>query len=238
MSGEILLEIKNLSARYVVGSSSIKVLRSVNLKITRGEKIVVVGESGSGKSTLASLIVRLEPDNLVLDSGTALYKFNGQYIDLLKADDKLLSKIRGKEISMVFQNPSTSLNPVYTIGFQVSEALKLEKLAKGQLQEKIGGLLKTVKLPDPLRIARSYPHQLSGGQKQRAMIAIAISRTPKLIITDEPTSSLDVSVQAEILDLLRDINKRGSSIMMITHDIGVAYDFADLVVVMYGGMIV
>jgi len=232
---ETILEVRDLSAGYVTRKGYVPALRNASLKVSRGERVAIVGESGSGKSTLASIITRLEPKNLVTESGEVLYKG----VDLLKLGSKELRRLRGKEIAVVFQNPSESLNPLYKVGHQVAEALALDGLRGKELKAKVLDLLRKVRLPDPERIYRSYPHELSGGQKQRVAIAIAISRRPELLVADEPTTALDVSVQAKILDLLIRLNEEeGMTEVLVTHDIGVAYDFAHRVIVMYAGRVV
>lgn len=234
--GKNILEIRNLTASYVTRKGKVTALKNVSLKVREGERLAIVGESGSGKSTLASIITRLEPKNLIVETGEVLYRG----IDILRLNRKELRKIRGKEIATVFQNPSESLNPLYTVGNQIIEALRLEGLKnKVVLKNRAIALLQKVKIPTAERIFHSYPHELSGGQKQRVAIAIAISRSPRLIVADEPTTALDVSVQSRILELLVRLNEEGGATeILITHDIGVANDFADRVVVMYAGRIV
>ena len=233
--GKALLEVRGLSAGYVTRKGYVPALRGVGLAINEGERVAVVGESGSGKSTLAAIMTRLEPRNLVIESGEVLYKG----MNLLRMNGKELRKLRGREIAVVFQNPSESLNPLLRVGDQVVEALRLDGLRGREAKARALDLLRRVRLPDPERIYRSYPHELSGGQKQRVAIAIAIARSPKLLVADEPTTALDVSVQAKILDLLIRLNEEeGTTEVLITHDIGVAYDFAHRIIVMYAGRVV
>ena len=233
--GKALLEVRGLSAGYVTRKGYVPALRGVGLTINEGERVAVVGESGSGKSTLAAIMTRLEPRNLVIESGEVLYKG----MNLLRMNGKELRRLRGREIAVVFQNPSESLNPLLRVGDQVIEALRLDGLRGREAKARALDLLRRVRLPDPGRIYRSYPHELSGGQKQRVAIAIAIARSPKLLVTDEPTTALDVSVQAKILDLLIRLNKEeGTTEVLITHDIGVAYDFAHRIIVVYAGRVV
>lgn len=228
-----LLEIRELNASYVLGKKKERVLRRVNLNIERGERVAVVGESGSGKSTLASLILRLEPENLEIESGKIIF----EGIDLLSASEDELEKIRGKGISVVLQNPSSSLDPLYPVGEQIAEALREHGYGKEEAKSEAIELLRSVGIPNPEKRYNSYPHQLSGGQKQRVAIAIAIAMRPKLVVADEPTSALDVSTQTQIIELLNSLTREhGTSLLLITHDIGVAYDASDRIAVMYGGM--
>jgi oligopeptide/dipeptide ABC transporter ATP-binding protein len=233
-----LLEVKGLKATYITRKGTVRALRGVNLKVFKGERLAIVGESGSGKSTLASIMSRLEEVNLRVEGGELLFK--GE--NLLTMGKEALRELRKRNISVVFQNPSESLNPLYTIGDQVVEALKSSrhhKFDRGDLRREAIQLLKKVGLTTPERIFDSYPHELSGGQKQRVAIAIAIAKEPELLIADEPTTALDVSVQAKILELLIKINEElGITEILITHDIGVASDFAHRIAVMYGGKIV
>lgn len=235
-SNRVILEVRDLSASYLTREGRVPAIRGVTFQVSEGERVAIVGESGSGKSTLASIITRLEPRNLVIESGQVIYKGT----DLLRLSSKELRSYRGREIGVVFQDPSDSLDPLYKIGIQVEEALELDGIRnKSEKKARTLQLLRMVRLPTPERIYDSYPHELSGGQKQRVAIAIAVSRKPSLLVADEPTTALDVSVQAEILELLMDLNKRaGITEILITHDIGVAYEFADRIIVMYAGRIV
>ncbi|MGB9725534.1 MAG: ABC transporter ATP-binding protein [Fervidicoccaceae archaeon] len=229
-----LLEIEDLSASYLIGKRKEKVLKKVNLSINRGERVAIVGESGSGKSTLASILLRLEPENLLIESGKVLF----EGIDLISAGEEELEKVRGRGISVILQNPSSSLDPLYTVGEQISEALRENGYGKDEAKREAVELLRSVGIPNPEKRYNSYPHQLSGGQKQRVAIAIAIALRPKLIVADEPTSALDVSTQTQIIELLNGLTREyRTSLLLITHDIGVAYDASDRIVVMYGGMV-
>lgn len=237
MNNEPILKVRNLTAKYVSRKSEVYALRNVSLEVFRGERVAVVGESGSGKTTLAMIITRLEPKNLVIEGGDVLV---GR-LNVLRAREKELRELRRRKVSVIFQNPSESLDPLYKVGDQVIEALKAAGITgrRKQLRVKAEELLRRVNLPDPERIFDSYPHELSGGQKQRVAIAIALAKNPKLLVADEPTTALDVSVQTKILELLTRINEElGVTEVLITHDIGIAYDFAQRIVVMYGGRVV
>ncbi len=232
-----LIEVRSLTAKYVTRKGAVYALRNVDLEVLQGERIAIVGESGSGKTTLASILTRLEPSNLVVESGEVF--FEGK--NILTQDEEELKEFRRREVSVILQNPSESLDPLYRVGDQVIEALKAAgmKGRRKELRVKAEDLLKRVNLPNPSRVFDSYPHELSGGQKQRVAIAIGIAKNPKLLVADEPTTALDVSVQTKILDLLVKINEElGVTIVLITHDIGIALDFAERIVVMYGGKVV
>lgn len=234
---DLLLEIKDLKTYFYTDEGVSKAVDGVDLTINKGETLGIIGESGSGKSVTALSIMRLvaSPPGRIL-SGEIL--FEGQ--DLLKKNMDEIRRIRGNEISMIFQEPMTSLNPVFTIGDQIMENIvahqKLDKAAaRGQAIE----MLKLVGIPSPEKRVDEYPHQLSGGMRQRAMIAMALSCRPKLLIADEPTTALDVTIQAQILELIRNIRKEiGMAVMMITHDLGVVAEVSDNVVVAYGGKVV
>jgi len=208
----------------------------ISFHINRGETLGLVGESGSGKSVTAMSIIRLVSPPGRIAGGRVL--FGGR--DLLTLNEEHMRQVRGRRIGFVFQEPMVALNPVYTIGFQIEETLKVHTLAKGEAARKRAiELLEAVRVPDPARRAKAYPHQLSGGLRQRAMLALALAAEPSLLIADEPTTALDVTVQAEVLDLLRDLRKQfGLSMLLITHDLGVVAEMADRVAVMYCGRIV
>ena len=233
---EPILKVRELSAAYITRRGFVRALNEVELEVAEGERVAIVGESGSGKTTLATIITRLEPPNLRVTGGSVLYKKR----DLLRMSEDELRELRRTEISVIFQNPGESLNPLYTVGAQVIEALRARGVkGRGRLWEEAVELLRRVNLPQPERIMASYPHELSGGQKQRVAIAIAMAKNPRLLVADEPTTALDVSVQARILELLARINREtGVTQILITHDIGVAHDFADRIAVMYGGRVV
>ena len=231
-----LLELKNLKTFFATKRGTVKAVNGVSYSLDAGKVLGVVGESGSGKSVSAMSILRLLDGNGYIDSGEIL--FNGQ--DLTKLSMNEMYKIRGNEISVIFQEPMTSLNPVFTVSRQISEPLMIHQgMNKKQAAAKAVELLSDVKIPNPEVVAKQYPHQLSGGMRQRVMIAMALACRPKLLIADEPTTALDVTIQAQILDLLRNLKDQiNSSIMFITHDLGVIAEMADYVVVMYAGRIV
>ncbi len=231
-----LLEIKNLHLVFHTFRGDLKALYGVNLKIYPGEVLALVGESGSGKTITALSILRLLDPTAEITNGEIL--FNGR--DILKLPYDELVKIRGKEISMIFQEPRSALNPVMKIGDQLIEALTAHTdISLDNAKEQAIKLLKRVGLPDPERIMSSYPHELSGGMAQRVMIAMALLLKPKLLIADEPTTALDVTIQAQILDLLRElVREYGLSVLFITHNLAVAAEIADRIAVMYAGLVV
>jgi oligopeptide/dipeptide ABC transporter ATP-binding protein len=208
----------------------------VSFQIARGETLGLVGESGSGKSVTALSIIGLVMPPGRIAGGRVM--FEGR--DLVPLGEDEMRRIRGRRIGFVFQEPMVALNPVYTIGFQIAETLQVHDLARGEAaKRRTHELLDAVRVPDPARRAKEYPHQLSGGLRQRAMLALALAAEPSLLIADEPTTALDVTVQAEVLDLLRDLRKTfGLSVLLITHDLGVVAEMADRVAVMYCGRIV
>ena len=208
----------------------------VSFQIARGETLGLVGESGSGKSVTALSIIGLVMPPGRIAAGRVV--FEGR--DLVPLGEDEMRRVRGRRIGFVFQEPMVALNPVYTIGFQIAETLQVHDLARGEAaRRRTHELLDAVRVPDPARRAREYPHQLSGGLRQRAMIALALAAEPSLLIADEPTTALDVTVQAEVLDLLRDLRRTfGLSVLLITHDLGVVAEMADRVAVMYCGRIV
>jgi len=228
-----VLEIENLQTHFRTPDGINRAVDGLSLSIEPGQTLAVVGESGCGKSVTAMSVLRLLPDPPGRIAGSI--RFMGR--DLLKLSDAEMREIRGNEISMIFQEPMTSLNPVLTVGWQISETLRLhQKLDKSAAQARAVDMLSLVGIPEPQRRVREYPHQLSGGMRQRVMIAMALACNPKLLIADEPTTALDVTVQAQILDLMRDLKHRvGAAIMLITHDLGVVAEVAEHVVVMYAG---
>jgi peptide/nickel transport system ATP-binding protein len=231
---EALLEVADLSLAY----GQVPALERVSLNLARGESLVVVGESGSGKSTLALAIMRLLPRSARIGSGRLRFVASDRTShDLAAADPRELQSLRGREIGMIFQEPMTSLNPVYRVGEQITEALRFhEDLPRPELRRRAVALLGHLGVPEPERRMQAYPHELSGGLRQRVMIAIALACNPSLLIADEPTTALDVTIQAQILDLMRDLKRRvGAAIMLITHDLGVVAEMAERVVVMYAG---
>lgn len=230
-----LLEVKDLRTSFFTHLGEVKAIRGISFDVEKGESIGIVGESGSGKSVTSLSIMKLllYPGKIV--GGEIL--FNGE--DLVNKTNKDMMAIRGNEIAMIFQDPMTSLNPVYTIGDQIAEAIiKHQKLSRKEAHERALEMLKLVNIPDPEKRIHNFPHEFSGGMRQRAMIAIALSCQPQLLIADEPTTALDVTIQAQILDLMKSLNaKLDTSTMLITHDLGVVADVCSRVVVMYGGLI-
>ncbi|WP_277673715.1 ABC transporter ATP-binding protein [Piscibacillus halophilus] len=236
MSEEIILDVKDLRTSFFVDDFEVKAVDGVSFKLPKGKTIGIVGESGSGKSITALSILRLleKPGKIV--GGEINFKGN----DLTKASEQEIRSIRGNEISMIFQEPMTSLNPVYTVGQQIRETLKVHQgLGKEQGMEKGVELLKLVGIPSPQERIKQYPHELSGGMRQRVMIAMALACNPELLIADEPTTALDVTIQAQILELINELQEElGMSVIMITHDMGVVAETCDYVAVMYGGKVV
>ena len=231
-----LLEVKNLHTYFTTKKGIVKAVNDVTYSLESGKTLGIVGESGSGKSVSAMSIIRLLDGNGYIESGSIT--FDGQ--DILAASDKDLHHIRGNEISVIFQEPMTSLNPVFTVERQIGEVLILHQhMSKKEAHAKAISLLADVKIPNPERVAKQYPFQLSGGMRQRVMIAMALACRPKLLIADEPTTALDVTIQAQILKLMNELKQQtGSSILFITHDLGVIHEMADEVAVMYCGQIV
>jgi oligopeptide/dipeptide ABC transporter ATP-binding protein len=233
-----ILEVKNLHTTFHTPHGDVRAVAGVSFHINRNEVLGIIGESGSGKSVTSLSILRLTHKKKAKISPESEIIFNGR--NLLALSEKEMRAIRGKEISMVFQDPLTSLNPVLTIGKQLKEVLKLHRnLSNEQMEEEMIRILTLVGISSPETRLKQYPHQLSGGMRQRIMIAMALSCHPKLLIADEPTTALDVTIQAQILELLRDLKERLSlSVMLISHDMGVIAEMADRVVVMYSGQIV
>jgi len=242
MKNETLLEIKNLITEFSTEDETVTAINNISLTLNRGETIGIVGESGSGKSVTALSIMRLipNPPGKIVGGEISFHSTTKGKTDLLKISEKEMRAFRGNEIAMIFQEPMTSLNPVYTCGNQVMEAIILhQKVSKKQAIEKTIELFKEVQLPRPEIIFESYPHQISGGQKQRVMIAMAMSCKPALLIADEPTTALDVTVQHTILKLMEKLqDKHKMGILFITHDLGVIAELADKIIVMYKGKIV
>lgn len=231
-----VLEVKDLEITFDTYAGKVKAIRGVSFDLKKGETLAIVGESGSGKSVTTRSIMRLLSQNANVENGEIL--FNGE--DLIKKSEKEMQGIRGKEIAMIFQDPMTSLNPTMTIGKQISEPIRLhQKLNKDDAKKRALELLNLVGLPDAERRMKQYPHQFSGGQRQRIVIAIALACNPEVLIADEPTTALDVTIQAQILDLMKELQKKiATSIIFITHDLGVVANVADRVAVMYAGKIV
>ena len=240
--GKTLLEFNNLVTEFHTEGTTVKAVNDISFTLNKGETVGIVGESGSGKSVTSLSAMRLIPSPPGKISGGEIifHKKDGTKVDLLKASEEEMRSYRGNDIAMIFQEPMTSLNPVFTCGDQVLEAIMLhQKLGASEAKSLTIELFKKVQLPDPERIFSTYPHQISGGQKQRVMIAMAMSCEPSVLIADEPTTALDVTVQKTILQLMQDLQKeKDMGIMFITHDLGVIAELADKVVVMYKGKIV
>ena len=231
-----LLEVNNLHTYFTTKKGIVKAVNDVTYSLEAGKTLGIVGESGSGKSVSAMSIIKLLDGNGYIESGSIV--FDGK--DIMKASDKDMYHIRGNEISVIFQEPMTSLNPVFTVQRQIGEVLRIHQhMNKKEAYQKAVSLLSDVKIPNPERVARQYPFQLSGGMRQRVMIAMALACRPKLLIADEPTTALDVTIQAQILKLMNELKREsGASILFITHDLGVIHEMADEVAVMYCGQIV
>lgn len=237
-----LIEIKNLKTYFHTENALVKAVDDVSLSIPRGKTLGIVGESGCGKSVTAMSILQLVSPPGKIDGGEILlYDQQGKSVDLVKMSEPEIRKVRGKRIAMIFQEPMSSLNPVFTIGYQIVEAVQLHRpeLTKKDAWDLAVEMLDKVRIPAPEQRAREYPHQYSGGMRQRAMIAMALSCQPELLIADEPTTALDVTIQAQILDLLRELQDSfGMSIMIITHDLGIIAQTAHEVAVMYASKVV
>ena len=232
---EELLRLEHLSIDYKVKGGYLSAVNDVNLSVNRGEILAVVGESGCGKSTIAHSIMNLLPGGNEEVEGKILFK--GE--DLRKYSRKQMEAIRGKDIGMIFQNPLDSLNPVYKTGKQVEEAILLDGIDRVQAWTKVLELYKDVKMPDAEVRANSFPHELSGGMRQRVMIAMMLSRNPELLIADEPTTALDVTIEAQILEIIKDLKKTyDTAIMLITHNFGLVAEVADKIAVMYAGEVI
>lgn len=237
MKDEKILKVEGLMTQFSTDSGVVKAVNGISFELTRGETLGLVGESGSGKSVTNLSIMRLlqtPPGKTV--GGKVLYQGH----DLLQASEEDVRVLRGKNISMIFQDPLTSLNPLLTISVQIMEVLQLHRgLRKREAKAKAVEMLRMVGIPDPERRADEYPHQLSGGMRQRVMIAIALACNPEILIADEPTTALDVTIQAQILDLIKNLSARNSTaVIMITHDLGVVAGMCDSICVMYAGRIV
>ncbi len=237
-----LLEVKNLVVEFATDTGTVRAVDKIDFSVFRGETIGIVGESGSGKSvtSLSAMGLIPQPPGRIADGTITYYDENNDPVELLSLSEKEMNQYRGNEMAMIFQEPMTSLNPVFTCGDQVLEAIQLHlKLDKKAAKEKVLDLFARVQLPDPERIYTAYPHEISGGQKQRVMIAMAMSCSPKLLIADEPTTALDVTVQKAILELMADLKKElDAAVIFISHDLAVIAEIADRVLVMYKGKIV
>ncbi len=231
-----LLEVRNLNVDFSNGDGQVRVISDLSFSLARNEVLGIVGESGSGKSVTSLSVMRLLPTAGAKVQGEVLFEGT----DLLSVSEQEMQQIRGDRIAMIFQEPMTSLNPIHTCGRQIMESILLHsKMTRQEAQAKALQLLELCGIPDAQQRLREYPHQLSGGMRQRVMIAIALACDPDLLIADEPTTALDVTIQAQILKLMKDIRKqRNMSVIMITHDLGIVSDFCDRVAVMYTGEIV
>ncbi|MFM8412083.1 MAG: ABC transporter ATP-binding protein, partial [Alphaproteobacteria bacterium] len=236
VQGAPLLEVRDLVVEFSTPRGKVRALDGVSIEVERGRTLGLVGESGSGKSVTALSILRLLDGNARVVRGSV--RVDGE--DVAAMPDARLRELRGGRVAMIFQEPSTSLNPVFTVGFQVAEAIRLHRgVSKREALEQAVEMLRLVEIPDAERRAKSYPHEMSGGMKQRVMIAIALSCGPELLIADEPTTALDVTIQAQVLALLRDLKQRlGMSMLLITHDLGVVANEADEVAIFYAGRVV
>ena len=234
-AGPPVLEVEGLSTWFFTRRGIVRAVDDVSFALAEGETLAIVGESGCGKSITALSILGLVPSPPGRIVGGAV-RLRGT--DLLRVDEEAMRRVRGNEISMIFQEPMTSLNPVLTIGAQIKEALTLHQtaLSRAEVRARAVEMLQLVRIPEPERRAKEYPHQLSGGMRQRAMIAMALSCNPRVLIADEPTTALDVTIQAQILELILDLQRRlGTAVILITHDLGVVAETAQRVIVMYAG---
>ena len=232
---DVLLSVRNLHTSFRTDSGEVQAVNGISFDVDRGEVLGIVGESGSGKSVSAYSIMQILANNGYIKSGEVLYK--GQ--DITKWSEKQMTQFRGKCCSIIFQDPMTSLNPVFTIGNQLTEAIKLHTDKKGdEAKARARELLELVGITDPAKRLKQYPFEHSGGMRQRVMIAMALACEPDILIADEPTTALDVTIQAQILELMQDLQKKlGMAIIMVTHDLGVIADKCDSIIVMYGGRI-
>ncbi len=233
---EPLLDVRDLRVTFLTDGGDVTAVDGVSLALGADEVLGIVGESGSGKSVTMMSVMRLVPERNTRFEGEVLY--DGR--DLMQLSRRTMREVRGSEIAMIFQDPMTSLNAVYTVGWQIAEQLREhESLSAAAARDRAIDLLRSVGIPDAERRVDDYPHQFSGGMRQRVMIAMALSCSPRVLIADEPTTALDVTIQAQILDLIRTLRREtGSSVVLITHDMGVVAELADRVLVMYGGRIV
>ena len=233
---EIVLDARNLKVTFKVEGGTVEAVRDMNFQVHRGETVAIVGESGSGKSVTARCVMRLLSKRATIAGDTSITLCGS---DILKLREPAMRQMRGNKVSMIFQEPMSSLNPVYTVGTQIIEVLRLHnRISRTAARERAIGLLREVQIPDPESRMRNYPHQLSGGQRQRVMIAIALANRPEVLIADEPTTALDVTVQAQILTLLRELQSgHGMSMVLITHDLTIVQKFSDYVYVMQHGCV-
>lgn len=231
-----ILEINNLVVKFKTDDGEVEAVRNVSLNLKKGETVAIVGESGCGKSVLCRSIIKILPQNAYIEDGEVLLK--GE--DLTKVSQKYMNSIRGKDISMIFQDPMTALNPTISIGKQILEAILIHnKISKQEAKKRAIELINLVGIDNPEKRFKQYPHHFSGGMRQRIVIAIALACNPSVLIADEPTTALDVTIQAQIIDLIKDLQEKiGISIIFITHDLGVVAEIADRVAVMYAGKVV
>ena len=238
MENEKVLEVDNLHVSFQTYAGEVKAVRGVSFELKKGETLAFVGESGCGKTVTAKAVMRLLKPPFAEIKPESKIVCNGK--DVMKMTDKELYKFRGDEISMIFQDPMTSLNPTMTIGKQIMESLIIHRdMNKAEARKEAIRMLEMVKIPSPESRIDNYPHELSGGMRQRVMIAIALACNPKILIADEPTTALDVTIQAQIMDLMRELKeKSNTAIILVTHDLGVVANFADRIQVMYAGQVV
>lgn len=232
----VLLEIDNLKTSFFTGNGEVQAVRGISFSVRKGEILGIVGESGSGKSVTSMSILKLLADTAKIKSGRIIFENQ----DLAQFNKKKMQQIRGEEIAMIFQDPMSSLNPLITVGKQVAEMISIHhpEKKKDELKKEVLELFKMVRIPEPEKRYDAFPHEFSGGMRQRVMIAMAFANKPKLLIADEPTTALDVTIQDQILKQMRRMQKEfGTSIMFITHDLGVVAELCDRVVVMYGGLV-
>ena len=242
MNENCIVDIENLRVHFPVNKELVKAVEGVSFSINQGETLAVVGESGSGKSVTAMSILRLNDiAGAVMPTGSIKLRLkNNEVVDMFETSEKDLVNIRGNHVSMIFQEPMTCLNPVLTVGLQISEAIMIHQgLNEEKARDKTLEMLNLVRIPDPKKVINSYPHHFSGGMRQRVMIAMALSCRPQLLIADEPTTALDVTIQAQIIDLIKLLqNEIGMAVLFITHDMAVVAEVADRVIVMKNGKIV
>lgn len=239
---EPILQVRNLTVHFYTYAGIVKAIERVSFDVYRGETFALVGETGCGKSVTSRALTQLiESPGRIVEGEVLYYKEDGTVVDLLKLNEEQIREIRGNEIAYIFQDPHASLDPLYTVGYQIGEAMevhgKVENIKEG-IKRAID-ILKSVLIPDPENRVRNYPHELSGGMKQRVVIGIGIANNPKILIADEPTTALDVTVQAQILDLINQLKEKyKATVILITHNLGVVAETADRVAVMYAGKIV
>ncbi len=242
MNSDVLLSVKDLHINFYTNQRCNKVLKGISFDIHKGKTLCVVGESGCGKSVTASAVMQLLPDLSRIESGSISYFKDGTdeiRIDKLEKNGKKMRSLRGEDIAIIFQDPMTALNPVFSVGYQIDEMIKTHTpLRSKAMRAKSISLLADMGISSPEQRVNEYPHQYSGGMRQRAMIAMAMACSPKILIADEPTTALDVTIQAQIFELMLELKAKGTAIMLITHDMGVVAELADDVAVMYMGNII